>query len=49
MGYEIPAAIGVRLAAPDREVFALVGDGTYLMLPTEIVTAVQEGMQDQSS
>jgi 3D-(3,5/4)-trihydroxycyclohexane-1,2-dione acylhydrolase (decyclizing) len=44
MGYEIPASIGVRLAAPDREVFALVGDGTYLMLPTEIVTAVQEGI-----
>ncbi|WNI18576.1 3D-(3,5/4)-trihydroxycyclohexane-1,2-dione acylhydrolase (decyclizing) [Actinacidiphila sp. ITFR-21] len=44
MGYEIPAAIGVKLAAPDREVFALVGDGTYLMLPTEIVTAVQEGI-----
>jgi 3D-(3,5/4)-trihydroxycyclohexane-1,2-dione acylhydrolase (decyclizing) len=44
MGYEIPAAIGVRLAAPDREVFALVGDGTYLMLPTEIVTAVQDGI-----
>ncbi len=44
MGYEIPAAIGVRLAAPDREVFALVGDGTYLMLPTEVVTAVQEGL-----
>jgi 3D-(3,5/4)-trihydroxycyclohexane-1,2-dione acylhydrolase (decyclizing) len=44
MGYEIPAAIGVKLAAPDREVFALVGDGTYLMLPTEVVTAVQEGI-----
>jgi 3D-(3,5/4)-trihydroxycyclohexane-1,2-dione acylhydrolase (decyclizing) len=44
MGYEIPAAIGVRLAAPDREVFALVGDGTYLMLPTEVVTAVQENI-----
>jgi 3D-(3,5/4)-trihydroxycyclohexane-1,2-dione acylhydrolase (decyclizing) len=44
MGYEIPAAIGVKLAAPDREVFALVGDGTYLMLPGEIVTAVQEGV-----
>ena len=44
MGYEIPAAIGVRLAAPDRPVWALVGDGTYLMLPTEIVTAVQEGI-----
>ncbi|MFS8197251.1 3D-(3,5/4)-trihydroxycyclohexane-1,2-dione acylhydrolase (decyclizing) [Streptomyces sp. CWNU-52B] len=44
MGYEIPAAIGVRMAAPDRPVWALVGDGTYLMMPTEIVTAVQEGI-----
>jgi 3D-(3,5/4)-trihydroxycyclohexane-1,2-dione acylhydrolase (decyclizing) len=44
MGYEIPAAIGVRLAAPERPVWALVGDGTYLMLPTELVTAVQEGV-----
>ncbi|WP_079123106.1 3D-(3,5/4)-trihydroxycyclohexane-1,2-dione acylhydrolase (decyclizing) [Streptomyces abyssalis] len=44
MGYEIPGAIGVRLAAPDRPVWALVGDGTYLMLPGEIVTAVQEGV-----
>jgi 3D-(3,5/4)-trihydroxycyclohexane-1,2-dione acylhydrolase (decyclizing) len=44
MGYEIPAAVGVALAAPDRPVWALVGDGTYLMNPTEIVTAVQEGV-----
>ncbi|MCX2179986.1 3D-(3,5/4)-trihydroxycyclohexane-1,2-dione acylhydrolase (decyclizing) [Streptomyces sp. SKN60] len=44
MGYEIPAAIGVSLAAPGRPVWALVGDGTYLMNPTEIVTAVQEGL-----
>lgn len=44
MGYEIPAAIGVARAAPDRPVWALVGDGTYLMNPTEIVTAVQEGI-----
>jgi 3D-(3,5/4)-trihydroxycyclohexane-1,2-dione acylhydrolase (decyclizing) len=44
MGYEIPAAIGVKLAAPERPVWALVGDGTYLMMPTEIVTAVQEGV-----
>jgi 3D-(3,5/4)-trihydroxycyclohexane-1,2-dione acylhydrolase (decyclizing) len=44
MGYEIPGAIGVRLAAPGRPVWALVGDGTYLMLPTELVTAVQEGV-----
>ena len=45
MGYEIPASIGVKLAAPDREVFAIVGDGTYLMMPTEVVTAVQEGIK----
>ncbi|MEU4931858.1 3D-(3,5/4)-trihydroxycyclohexane-1,2-dione acylhydrolase (decyclizing) [Streptomyces yokosukanensis] len=44
MGYEIPAALGVKLAAPHRNVWALVGDGTYLMMPTEIVTAVQEGI-----
>lgn len=44
MGYEIPAAIGVALAAPERPVWALVGDGTYLMNPTEIVTAVQEDL-----
>ncbi|MCH0564904.1 3D-(3,5/4)-trihydroxycyclohexane-1,2-dione acylhydrolase (decyclizing) [Streptomyces sp. MUM 2J] len=44
MGYEIPAAIGVQLAAPHRPVWALVGDGTYLMNPTELVTAVQEGI-----
>ncbi|WLQ33849.1 3D-(3,5/4)-trihydroxycyclohexane-1,2-dione acylhydrolase (decyclizing) [Streptomyces castrisilvae] len=44
MGYEIPAAIGVQLAAPGRPVWALVGDGTYLMNPTEIVTAVQEDL-----
>ncbi|MGW0467727.1 3D-(3,5/4)-trihydroxycyclohexane-1,2-dione acylhydrolase (decyclizing) [Streptomyces sp. NPDC003027] len=42
MGYEMPAAIGVALAAPGRPVWALVGDGTYLMNPTELVTAVQE-------
>ncbi|WP_073216519.1 3D-(3,5/4)-trihydroxycyclohexane-1,2-dione acylhydrolase (decyclizing) [Streptomyces sp. NBRC 110465] len=48
MGYEIPAAIGVLLAAGGRRrtrpVWALVGDGTYLMNPTEIVTAVQENL-----
>ena len=43
MGYEIPGGLGVKLAAPDREVFVLVGDGSYLMLPGELVTAVQEG------
>lgn len=45
MGYEIPAGIGVRLAQPQGEVFVLVGDGTYLMNPTEIVTAMQEGLK----
>jgi 3D-(3,5/4)-trihydroxycyclohexane-1,2-dione acylhydrolase (decyclizing) len=45
MAYEIPAAIGVKLADPSREVYAWVGDGTYLMNPTEIVTAVQEGIK----
>ncbi|MFE7856652.1 3D-(3,5/4)-trihydroxycyclohexane-1,2-dione acylhydrolase (decyclizing) [Streptomyces sp. NPDC057403] len=44
MGYEIPAAIGVQQAAPGTPVWSLVGDGTYLMTPTEIVTAVQEGL-----
>ncbi|MBY4592595.1 3D-(3,5/4)-trihydroxycyclohexane-1,2-dione acylhydrolase (decyclizing) [Rhizobium redzepovicii] len=43
MGHEIPAAIGARLAnRSDDEIFVLIGDGTYLMGPTEIVTAVQE-------
>jgi 3D-(3,5/4)-trihydroxycyclohexane-1,2-dione acylhydrolase (decyclizing) len=42
MGYEIPGAIGVKLAAPERDVFCLVGDGSYLMGPGELVTAVAE-------
>ena len=42
MGYEVPASIGVRLADESRDVFAMVGDGGYLMMPTELVTAVQE-------
>ncbi len=45
MGYEIPAAMGVKMAAPEREVFVFVGDGTYLMAPSEVVTAVQEGIK----
>jgi 3D-(3,5/4)-trihydroxycyclohexane-1,2-dione acylhydrolase (decyclizing) len=45
MGYEIPGAIGVKMADPSREVYAFVGDGTYLMMPSEIVTAVQEGLK----
>jgi 3D-(3,5/4)-trihydroxycyclohexane-1,2-dione acylhydrolase (decyclizing) len=42
MGYEVPASLGVRLADETRDVFAMVGDGGYLMMPTELVTAVQE-------
>jgi 3D-(3,5/4)-trihydroxycyclohexane-1,2-dione acylhydrolase (decyclizing) len=45
MGYEIAGALGVKMAAPDREVFALVGDGSYLMMASEIVTAVSEGIK----
>ncbi|MEW2150557.1 3D-(3,5/4)-trihydroxycyclohexane-1,2-dione acylhydrolase (decyclizing) [Streptomyces albidoflavus] len=44
MGYEIPGALGILLADPHRPVWALVGDGTYLMNPTELVTAVQESL-----
>jgi 3D-(3,5/4)-trihydroxycyclohexane-1,2-dione acylhydrolase (decyclizing) len=42
MGYEIPGGMGVKLAAPERPVFVLIGDGSYLMLPGELVTAVAE-------
>ncbi len=45
MGYEVAGGLGVRLAAPDREVFVLVGDGSWLMLSQEVVTAVQEGVK----
>jgi len=45
MGYEIPGAIGARLADPRREVYALVGDGSFLLNPSEIATAVQEGVK----
>src|SRR5271166_5768796 len=45
MSYEIPGAIGAKLADPTREVYVFLGDGTYLMMPTEIVTSVQEGVK----
>jgi 3D-(3,5/4)-trihydroxycyclohexane-1,2-dione acylhydrolase (decyclizing) len=45
MGYEIAGAFGVKLADPEREVYAFLGDGSYLMLNHEIVTAVQEGLK----
>jgi 3D-(3,5/4)-trihydroxycyclohexane-1,2-dione acylhydrolase (decyclizing) len=46
MGYELPAALGVRLAEPDRgkRVVSFLGDGTFLMAPTELVTAAQESL-----
>ena len=45
MGYEIAGGLGVKLAKPDAEVFVMVGDGSYLMLSSEIATAVQEGLK----
>ena len=45
MGYEIAAGLGVKMAAPEREVYVLVGDGSYLMLNSELVTALQEGIK----
>ncbi|KQS17659.1 3D-(3,5/4)-trihydroxycyclohexane-1,2-dione acylhydrolase (decyclizing) [Frigoribacterium sp. Leaf186] len=45
MGYEIAGGLGVRRAAPDRDVIVMVGDGSYLMLHTELVTAVAEGIK----
>jgi 3D-(3,5/4)-trihydroxycyclohexane-1,2-dione acylhydrolase (decyclizing) len=45
MGYEVAGGLGVRLACPDRDVFVLVGDGSYLMMATELATAVQEGIK----
>ena len=44
MGYEIPGAIGIKLAAPERRVITLIGDGSWLMLSSELVTAVAEGI-----
>ena len=42
MGYEINAALGVKIANPQREVYALLGDGSYMMLHSELVTSIQE-------
>ena len=43
MGYEIAGGLGIKMAAPEREVYVMVGDGSYLMLSSEIVTSIQEG------
>ncbi|MGF6229532.1 3D-(3,5/4)-trihydroxycyclohexane-1,2-dione acylhydrolase (decyclizing) [Inquilinus ginsengisoli] len=45
MGYEIAGGLGVKLARPDREVYVLVGDGSYMMMNSEIATAVQQGVK----
>jgi 3D-(3,5/4)-trihydroxycyclohexane-1,2-dione acylhydrolase (decyclizing) len=45
MGYEIAGGLGVAMAAPDRDVFVMCGDGSYLMMAQELVTAVQEGVK----
>ena len=43
MGYEIAGGLGVKMAAPEREVYVMVGDGSYLMMNAEIITSIQEG------
>ena len=45
MGYEIAGGLGIRMACPDRDVFVMVGDGSYLMMAQELVTAVQERLK----
>jgi len=45
MGYEIAGGLGVKMADPTREVYVLVGDGSYLMMSQEIVTSIQERMK----
>ncbi|MEO8289000.1 MAG: 3D-(3,5/4)-trihydroxycyclohexane-1,2-dione acylhydrolase (decyclizing) [Chloroflexota bacterium] len=43
MGYEIAGGLGIKMAEPERDVYVIVGDGSYLMLSSEIVTSIQEG------
>ena len=45
MGYEIAGGLGIKMADPDREVYVMVGDGSYLMMAQEIATSVQEGLK----
>ncbi len=45
MGYEIAGGLGIKMARPDRDVYVLVGDGSYLMMAQEIVTSLQEGLK----
>ena len=43
MGYEVPGALGIKIAEPEKEVYALVGDGGFLMSHAELYTSIQEG------
>ncbi len=45
MGYEIAGGLGIKMADPTRDVYVMVGDGSYLMMSSEIVTSIQEGMK----
>lgn len=45
MGYEIAGSLGCKMAFPDREIYSMVGDGSYLMMHTEMITALQEGLK----
>jgi 3D-(3,5/4)-trihydroxycyclohexane-1,2-dione acylhydrolase (decyclizing) len=45
MGYEIAGGLGIKMAAPEREVYVMVGDGSYLMMSSEIITSIQEGFK----
>ena len=45
MGYEIAGGLGVKMAAPEREVYVMVGDGSYLMMAQELVTSIQENLK----
>ena len=47
MGYEIAGALGSKLAQPEREVYAMCGDGSYLMLHSELVTSIQDQISQQ--
>ncbi|MBI9101043.1 MAG: 3D-(3,5/4)-trihydroxycyclohexane-1,2-dione acylhydrolase (decyclizing) [Spirochaetales bacterium] len=45
MGYEVSGALGAKMAAPDREVYAMTGDGSFVMLHSELLTSIQEGVK----
>ena len=49
MGYALPAGLGVRMARPEGEVYVFIGDHTYLMAPSELVTAMLEGWNPASA